>query len=208
MRRMCRHVTFAVTLIIFCTPTRAENWPQFRGAGADGVAPSGCPTAWDSSTNVRWKTPIAGEGWSCPVVWGDSVFLTTAIPVDADVASTQPEPYRGGGGRQRSDLVEKTYRWEVICLDANTGEIRWRQVARRGHPTIPRHSSNSYATETPVTDGNRLYVYFGMMGLYCYDMRGNLQWQKSLGTYETRAGWGTASSPVLFDGKLFLQIDN
>jgi outer membrane protein assembly factor BamB len=142
------------------------------------------------------------------VVWDDLVFLTTAIPVDADVASTQPEPYRGGGGRQRSDLVENTYRWEVICLDANTGKIRWRQVARQGSPTIPRHSSNSYATETPVTDGTRVYAYFGMMGLYCYDVAGKLQWQRDFGTYETRAGWGTASSPLLFEGKLFLQIDN
>jgi outer membrane protein assembly factor BamB len=163
---------------------------------------------WDSSTNVRWKTPIVGEGWSCPVVWGDSVFLTTAIPVDRDTNSSQPEPYRGGGGRQRSDLVYAEYRWELICLDTPTGKMRWRQVARQGNPTIPRHSSNSYATETPVTDGTRVFAYFGMMGLYCYDMAGKLCWRRDLGAYETRAGWGTASSPLLFEGKLFLQIDN
>jgi outer membrane protein assembly factor BamB len=105
-------------------------------------------------------------------------------------------------------LTNTTYRWDVLCLDAKTGQVQWRKTARTGRPPLPRHSSNSFATETPVTDGKRVYAYFGMTGLYCYDLSGELQWEKDLGTFAMRAGWGTASSPVLFDGKLFLQIDN
>jgi len=184
----------------------ADNWPQFRGVKFDGVAQSSIPQTWDATTHVKWKIDLAGEGWSCPVVWGDQVFVTAAIREGA--ANARPEPYRGGGGRRRSDLTKAKYRWEVICLDAKTGEVEWRRVARTGQPSIPRHGSNTFATETPATDGERVYAYFGMTGLYCYDLDGKLQWDVDLGSYEMRAGWGTSSSPVLFDGKLFLQIDN
>ena len=183
----------------------ADNWPQFRGANFDGIAGSSFPEAWDEQENLRWKVAIQGEGWSCPVVWGDRVFVTAAVPTSG--AGGQAEPYREGR-RSQVDLTKLSYRWEVICLDAVTGAQRWRKVAREGSPALQRHRDNSYATETPATDGERVYVYFGMMGLFCYDMDGNLQWQRDLGNYEMRAGWGTASSPVLFDGKLFLQIDN
>ncbi|QDU36116.1 outer membrane biogenesis protein BamB [Maioricimonas rarisocia] len=199
----------ALVMVATATQATADHWPQFRGSRFDGVVSSACPVHWDASRNVRWKVPIAGEGWSCPVVWGDQVFLTAAVRTDKGAdGSSRPEPYRGGGGRRRTDLTEATYRWEVICLDAATGKLNWRQTPRSGSPPIPRHSSNSYATETPVTDGDRVYAYFGMTGLYCYDMTGELQWQKDLGTYRMRAGWGTSSSPVLFEGKLFLQVDN
>ncbi len=203
-------VLMALTLGSGAALVRAENWPQFRGSHSNGVARSPCPEAWDATQNVRWKVALAGEGWSCPVVWGDRVFLTAAEPLDGTTGDTayRPRPYTGGGGQRRTDLTNVEYRWDILCLDTNTGRLQWRKTARTGQPTIPRHSSNSYATETPVTDGQRLYAYFGMTGLYCYDLAGELLWQKDLGTYAMRAGWGTASSPTLFDGKLFLQIDN
>ncbi|SRR6056297_121708 len=198
-----------------CVPPLAngDDWPQFRGPNVDGVAQSECPVAWevtaDSTRNVRWQVDVAGEGWSGPIVWGEQVFLTAAIPVTTvDPTATRPEAYSGGGGRRRDDLTETEYRYEVICLNARSGETAWRQTARSSRPPIPRHSSNTFATETPVTDGQHVFAYFGMAGVYCFDMQGNLQWEKDLGVYEMRAGWGTSSSPVLFDGKLFLQIDN
>lgn len=192
----------------------AENWSQFRGENADGIANSRAPIRWqvddDTSQNIAWKVAVDGEGWSSPIVWGDAVFLTTAIPiVEGDAsASTRPAEYTGGGGRRRSDLTDVVYRYQVICLDAATGASRWSAEASRRRPPIPRHSSNTYATETPVTDGQRVYAYFGMTGVYCFDMQGALLWEKDLGAFEMRAGWGTSSSPVLYDDKLFLQIDN
>ena len=192
---------------------RADNWPQFRGPRSDGAVLSGSlPMEWDAQANIRWKFPVPGEGWSAPIVWGNKVFLTTAVlqqpPEGSSSRSARPEPYRGGGGSRRSDLTNATYSWQLLCLDTETGELLWQRVAREGKPRIPRHSSNTYATETPVTDGERVYAYFGMNGLYCYDLAGDLVWQKDLGSYETRAGWGTASSPVLYRDKLYLQNDN
>lgn len=187
----------------------ADSWRQFRGDHSDGVIQSTHPSRWSETENVAWSVEVPGEGWSSPVVWDDRVFLTTAVPAAAsDESQTSPEEYRGGGGRRRDDLTDVTYRWQVHCLDAASGKTLWKQIAREGRPTMPRHSSNTYATETPITDGQRVYAYFGMTGIYCYDMDGILVWKKDLGSYKMRAGWGTSSSPVLFDDKLFLQIDN
>ena len=143
---------------------------------------------------------------------GSRFFLTAAVlqrpPQGSTAEAAQPQPYAGGGGWRRSDLTKAIYSWEVLCVDTRGGKLLWRRVAREGFPPTPRHSSNTYATETPVTDGERVYAYFGMNGLFCFDFRGNLLWDKDLGNYETRAGWGTASSPVLHRGNLYLQIDN
>jgi outer membrane protein assembly factor BamB len=199
----------ALIVSIFSTPGWAENWTQFRGTNVDGIATSACPTNWSDTENVRWKVEIAGEGWSQPITWGDQVFVTAAVPAESTQASdSKPEEYQGGGGRRRDDLVSTVYRYEVICLDAKNGTELWRTVARESRPPIPRHSTNTYATETPITDGERVYAYFGMSGVYCLDLEGKILWKKDLGVFEMRAGWGTSSSPVLFNGKLFLQVDN
>lgn len=188
----------------------ADQWPQFRGQHMDGVAESSHPERWTTTENVAWSIQLKGEGWSCPIVWEDRLFLTEAVPVGAEEerSASGPEEYSGGGGTRRDDLTNVTYRFQVVCLDSNTGSELWRKTAREGRPVMPRHSSNTYATETPVTDGKFVYAYFGMMGVYCYDFDGQLIWKKDLGNYPMRAGWGTSSSPILFNGKLFLQIDN
>ncbi|MGB7325928.1 MAG: PQQ-binding-like beta-propeller repeat protein [Rubripirellula sp.] len=207
---LIRGLTIA-SLIVCCGVTaRADNWPQFRGSDANALSTRPLPTTWsdlDGATeNIRWKIPVAGEGWSQPVVWGEIVFLTAAVPLSE--ADSGPEPYSGGGGRARSDLMKTDFRYQVICIDANSGDEVWRTTCKEGRPPIPRHNTNTYATETPMTDGKRVYAYFGMNGIYALDMRGNVQWQKDLGVFEMRADWGTASSPTLFDGKLFVQVDN
>lgn len=135
--------------------------------------------------------------------------MTAAVPSAAsDRDATRPESNNGGYGRNRNDLVNVVYQYQVICIDADSGEQIWRKRVKEGKPSLPRHSTNTYATETPVTDGERIYAYFGMNGVHCLDMEGNLEWQKDLGAYEMRAGWGTASSPTLLDDRLFVQVDN
>jgi outer membrane protein assembly factor BamB len=109
-----------------------------------------------------------------------------------------------GGGKPR----DKTYRWNVLCLNGATGEILWERTAHEGEPRTPKHRNNTYASETPVTDGEHLVAYFGMTGLYCYDLSGTLLWSKDLGAYPMQLGWGSGSSPVLHDGRLFVQCDN
>ena len=186
-------------MTVFASFTRGDSWPQFRGANTDGVAASVFPKTWDQVTNVRWKIPLAGEGWSCPVVWGNKLILTAAVRTDEEVgsAASRPEPYVSGGGRRRTDLTEVEYRWEILCLDTASGQLLWRRTARTGNPPLPRHSSNTFATETPVTDGERIYAYFGMTGLYCFDMDGRPLWQKDLGTFEMRwLGNGQFADPA------------
>lgn len=189
----------------------ADNWPQFRGSDANAISPKPLPLNWSdengTTSNVRWKIPVTGEGWSQPVVWDGSVILTAAVPVSAKI-DTSPEPYTGGGGRSRDDLTKTDYRYQVICVDADSGTERWRKTCKQGPPPVPRHNTNTYATETPATDGQRIYAYFGMNGVYALDMQGNILWKRDLGVYEMRADWGTASSPCLFDGRLYIQVDN
>ena len=196
-----------------CRGGADENYPQFRGPAGDAVSPEPLPTEWADEggelTNIRWKAPVGGEGWSQPVVWGDRVFTTLARPADpAEAAAAKPESNDGGYGRNRPDLVDVTYRYQVVARDADTGAELWRTTVKEGTPPIPRHGTNTYATETPAVDGDRVYAYFGMNGVHCLDLDGNILWQKDLGVYEMRAGWGTASSPALADGRLFVQVDN
>lgn len=107
-----------------------------------------------------------------------------------------------------SSFLKDVYRWEVTCINLNSGKEIWKQVAYKGNPRVKKHSLNSYASETPVTDGKRLYAYFGMTGVFCYDLNGKLLWQKDLGAYKTQNSWGTGSSPVVFEDILYIQNDN
>jgi outer membrane protein assembly factor BamB len=161
------------------------------------------PDTWSATQNVAWKIEVPGTGWSSPVVWGDRIFLTTAI---SSVEGEKPKKglYFGGERKAPADV----HRWVVYCIDFKTGKILWEREASRGVPTGPRHLKNSYASETPVTDGQRIYAYFGNVGLFCYDFKGNLVWSKKFDVVPTRYGWGTAASPVLYKDKLIIVNDN
>lgn len=212
MQATYKHSIFFLVLAIGQT-CLAENYPQFRGANSNAVSSSLLPVSWSDvegkQTNIQWKKPLKGEGWSQPIVWDDRVYMTAAVPSNPakkDIA--RPESNNGGYGRDRKDLVNVIYQYQVVCLDADSGERIWKKTVKEGQPPMPRHSTNTYATETPVTDGKCIYAYFGMNGVYCLDLKGNVLWQKDLGVYEMRAGWGTSSSPVLFKDRLFIQVDN
>ncbi|QDT16452.1 outer membrane protein assembly factor BamB family protein [Alienimonas californiensis] len=147
---------------------------------------------------------VPGEGWSQPAIVGDRLFLTAAVPVGADDV---PPPGQERGDDSYNGPTDGAYRYEVRCLDARTGETLWTRVARTGPPPLPRHRTNTYATETPVADGDRVSALFGLTGLYAFTLDGEPVWAKELEPREMRAGWGSASSPALHDGRLFLQTD-
>lgn len=211
------HFTYQLTVLFVVLAVGqtclAENYPQFRGANSNAVSTTPLPVNWSDEageqTNIRWKKPLEGEGWSQPIVWANRVYLTAAVPASpAKKNSARPESGNGDYSRDRNDLVNVLYQYQVVCLDAATGETIWKKTVKEGKPPLKRHNTNTYATETPVTDGKRIYAYFGMNGVYCLDLKGDVLWQKDLGVYEMRAGWGTSSSPVLFEDRLFIQVDN
>jgi outer membrane protein assembly factor BamB len=183
-----------------------QNWPQFRGAHSRGLGtedPS-LPDRWSSTENVVWQTPVPGRGWSSPIVWGDRVFLTAVVNEGKD-----PAPKKGlyfGGENKKPPTT--LHRWMVYCLDFQTGKVLWEREAHKGIPATTIHIKNSYASETPATDGERVYVVFGNVGVFCYDLDGKLVWSEKLPAYKTMYGWGTAASPVVYKGRLYLVNDN
>ncbi|MEZ6040938.1 MAG: PQQ-binding-like beta-propeller repeat protein [Planctomycetaceae bacterium] len=195
-----------VLTICLTTGVRADDWAQFRGPGARGVSSSTeLPDRWSEEENVQWKTPVAGRGWSSPIIVGDRVFLTTVTRDTGKPEDARPGLYFGGN-REKPDDVP--HAWKAICLDLNTGDQIWERNLHQGKPQRPRHIKNSYASETAVSDGERLFVLFGDVGLYCLTPEGELIWQQDLPPCRTRFDWGTAASPVLHNGRLYFVSDS
>jgi outer membrane protein assembly factor BamB len=195
----------AVWLTVLAAPClKAEdNWPQFRGPHAAVADGARLPERWSATENVAWKTDVPGKGWSSPVVWGNRIFLT-AVVSDAKTAPAT----RGYAGSFQGAIPPGTHQWIVYCLDWDTGKILWQKTAHKGKPAAPLHSKNTYASETPVTNGERLCVYFGNVGLFCYDLGGKELWSRKWGPFKTRLGWGTGASPVLYRGRVYVVNDN
>lgn len=181
------------------------EWPQFRGPEARGVAENpALPDRWTATENVAWKTDIPGRGWSSPIVTRGRVVLTTVVN-QAEGETPRKGLYFGG---DRPEPPDSIHEWYVICLDLESGEELWRRKVHEGKPATPIHLKNSYASETPVSDGERVYCYFGNVGLFCLDLDGNEVWTKSFPPQPMRYGWGTAASPVLHKERLYLVNDN
>lgn len=197
----------------FATRAAEKNvpaWPGWRGGPtAPGVSSeAGLPDTWSATQNVAWKTPIPGRGHSSPVIWDKRVFLTTAVPGE-ETKDMQPEVVKDFGENAKhpqSADGNRKYDLKVICLDRDSGKILWEQTAFSGFPYDFRHSFNTYASPTPVTDGKHVYAYFGTEGLYAYDFNGKQIWKAELGKFGS-AGVGIGTSPVLYKGKLFIQVD-
>jgi outer membrane protein assembly factor BamB len=161
------------------------------------------PDRWSETENVAWKSSIPGVGWSSPVVWGDRLYLTTVIS-NGPLEQPKKGLYFGG---DRGKLTDE-HRYMAIALDTRTGKVVWERELWRGVPAGSRHLKNSFASETPVTDGERVYFYFGQVGLFALDASGKTVWTLPSQTVETRYGWGTAASPVLHQGRIYVVNDN
>jgi outer membrane protein assembly factor BamB len=182
-----------------------DHWPQLRGPNSLGVSDNeDLPDRWTDTRNVLWRCGLPGRGWSSPVVWGNRVFVTTVINL-----GKSEEPKKGlyfGGNRSKPRTTE--HEWKVYCLDLKTGDVVWQQLVKKGVPQTGLHLKNSFASETPVTDGEHLYVYFGNVGVFCFTLDGKEVWSKKFEPQETRYGWGTAASPVLYKDRLYIVNDN
>ncbi len=191
--------------ITLTTAALAEtgNWPQFRGARVDGLGEGATlPESWSETEHVVWKADLPGWGWSSPIVWGDKIFVTTAISSD-ERKKLQVGGYPGGH-IQPTDV----HRWMTYCLDFDTGKIVWEREAHQGVPPEKRHPKNSYVNATPVTDGERIYAVMGDIGMFCYGLDGEKVWEQRWNSYPMRDGWGPGTSPVLHQDRIYLVNDN
>ena len=195
----------------FAAEARTVNWPQFRGPMASGIGEGfEAPRSWDvpASRNVKWKTSIPGLGHSCPIVWENRVFVTTAIS-NRKMDSLKIGIYHEVAPVENDGVLI----WRLYCIDKANGKILWHRDCRKGVPKDKRHTKSSHANCTPATDGSRVVSFFGSEGLYCHDFNGTLLWKRDFGILDAaffrvpRAQWGFASSPVIHKGVVLVQCD-
>ena len=206
---MNRHAIALIVIVLFMTSSQVseadDRWPQFRGPGSRGISDeSGLPTSWSATENVAWVSDIPGLGWSSPIVWDDTVYLTTVVS-----SETVEEPLGGlYRGRETWLPSQAEHRWLVYALDVETGAVKWEREVHRGTPQRGHHLKNTLASETPVTDGESVYVYFGSVGVFSLDTNGAVRWSHEIEVSDTRLGWGTAASAVLYRDRLYVVNDN
>ena len=208
---MLRWVIISIGWLVLCHRATASadgslqhNWPAWRGPLANGVAPeANPPIEWSESSNIRWKIELPGKGHSSPIVFGNRVFVTAAVPVGEQL----PPVFDNAPGVH--DSVPVTHRHEFIAMafDRGNGKLIWRKVAKEAFPHEGGHYTGSLASNSPVTDGDVLIVPFGSRGLYCYDFNGNLIWHKDLGRMRTHHSHGEGSSPVIYKDLVILCWD-
>ena len=203
-------VTVIWTVAFLCLETSAANWPQFRGPQASGVdASRAAPIRWDATNGeaLRWHTPIPGLAHASPILWGDRLYVATAV------RPGQAELKIGLYGDTTSANDQESHQWRLLALDRGTGKILWDKLGYEGVPRLKRHPKSSHCSSTPATDGRRLVALFGSEGLFCFDMEGQLLWHKDLGPMDASyfqapsAQWGFASSPVIHQGKVIVLCD-
>ena len=213
MSRLIRTLAWTTAaLAASLVPAHAQNWPAFRGANATGVATGAPPVAWDATArkNVAWKTAIPGLAHSSPIVWGDRVYLTTAVP-----SSGTPKVVTGDSSKSgidsATDIVSHT--WRLMALDKATGRIVWDKAVHTGVPRVKRHVKASHASATPATNGSVIVALLGSEGLFCFDTNGTLKWQQDLGVIDVGLvddptyQWGPASSPIIDGNRVIVQSD-
>jgi outer membrane protein assembly factor BamB len=190
----------------FSSRSRA-NWHQWRGPLSSGVAPeANPPLEWDESKNVKWKVSIPGESTATPIVWGDKVFVATAVETDktVELAEGEAEPT----GRFKISKPSHYFQFVVICLDRQTGNTLWRRVATEEVPHEGHHPDGSFASASPTTDGKHLFVSFGSRGIYCFDMEGNEKWRRDLGDQQIIFTFGEGTSPVIYRDLVIVNWDH
>ncbi len=198
-------------LCLAATAAVADSWPSFRGEFARGVADGAAlPTSWNPATgeNIRWRTEIPGSSHSSPVVWGERVYVVTAVG-DADVELVLGDE----GGISLSSDREREFSWRLCAIDTVSGAIAWQREAYAGRPRAGRHVKSSQANATPATDGQTVVALFGSEGLVAFDTQGSERWRVDLGVLdpglfgEASSQWGHASSPIIHEGRVYVQVD-
>lgn len=187
-----------------------NNWPQWRGPEANGVAPAGNPPLeWSETKNVKWKIEIPGKGHASPIVWEDKVFIQTAVQTEQKVEKEEPAAEETSERRGPPSIeTESIHDFVVMAINRTDGSVIWKTTVSQEVPVDGIHSSATWASNSPVTDGTHLYAYFGSRGLYCMDFDGNIVWKRDLGQMKKKMDFGEGSSPVLHKNKIVVQWDH
>src|SRR5437899_738264 len=203
--------TFALLFLTsFVNPTRAANWPQFRGPQASGVdSTKAAPTKWDmdNKENILWSSEIPGLGHSSPILWNDRIYVTTAV--QAKKADLKVGLY----GDIEPVANDQPQQWRIMAIHKASGKVMWDTLGHETLPQVSRHPKSTHCNSTPATDGQCIVAIFGSEGLFCFGMDGKPMWHKSLGPMDSgfyrvpSAQWGFASSPVIQDGKIIVLCD-
>ena len=186
-----------------------KNWPQWRGPYANGVAPAGNPPIeWNENKNVKWKVEIPGKGHATPVIWRDQIILLSAVQSEKKVETREQEEKQQQNQWMSPTETEYIHKFVVISVDRNSGKIRWQTTVREELPHSSTHQFGSWASNSPVTDGENIYVYFGSQGLFCLNKVGKIIWERDFGQMEKVMSFGEGSSPFLYKDKLILLRDH
>ena len=187
-----------------------NQWPQWRGPNWNGVAQQADPpVTWSETENLRWKTPVDGKGWATPIIWGDRIFLLTAIAVDKEMPIPDVIPPGTPNINEHPQVVGswKPQKFAIVCINRITGELIWKQAVCEGMPHQGHHRKGGFASASPVTDGEHIYAYFGSFGLYCYDFDGTFVWKKGFAPQAMEDSLGEGSSPALSGDTLVIVVD-
>ena len=181
------------------------NWPEWRGLYNNGAVNGGATAVEFSETkNVKWKTEIPGKGHATPIIWGNQIIVQTAVPTDKKVE----KPDAGPASPMAPNQTDLVHQFTVVSVDKTSGKINWKTVVKEEVPAERTHDLSSWASNSPVTDGENIYAFFGSRGLYCLDMKGNVKWERDFGQMEIVASFGEGSSPAIYKDKIFVQWDH
>src|SRR5687767_10343167 len=197
-------ILFALSSILSAN----NDWADWRGPNRDGVSKSDAPIKWSANQRIAWKANIPGRGHSSPILWGDRIFLTTAVPMAAQQSAAAPAQGGRGGGAGGGAASGVPHRFVVMALDRKDGKVLWEQTAITATPHEGYHRQyGSFASNTPVTDGKRVYAHFGSRGLYAYTLDGKLEWKREFPPMRMRLQFGEGVPLVLHEDTLLINFD-
>ena len=204
---------FSISLFLFSSLVQAQlkpadftsNWPEWRGLYNTGAVNGGnTPVEFSETKNVKWKIEIQGKGHATPIIWGDQMIIQTAVPTDKKIEKTDA----GQASQMAPNQTDLVHQFTVISVDKNSGKINWKTIVKEELPEERTHELSSWASNSPCTDGENIYAYFGSRGLFCLDMKGNVKWERDFGQMEIVASFGEGSSPAVYKDKIFVQWDH
>ena len=207
-------LTFAALFLLSCRLSGVEretddNWPQWRGSMHTGVSPDGrAPVTFGESKNLKWKTAIPGKGHATPIVWGDKIIVCTSVATDEKAAVKAGSAEEGQNNPMGAVRSEYFHEFKVIVVERNDGRILWEKSVAKEMPQEGTHELGSWASNSPATDGELIFAYFGSRGIHCLDFNGNILWQKDFGQQNKHMSFGEGESPYLYKERLFIQWDH